>query len=82
MKYRSDPLSRGKTPESLGYSPMVIKNLGNNPTLELLLLAMDPTRVLDLSSDLDILWTGLEQLSTTLMSHTGGWQEHTTTTAI
>jgi hypothetical protein len=75
MKTRSDPLSRGMTPESCGYSPRVVKTLANNPTLELLLLVMDPTRVLDLSSDLGTVWTEMEHISTILMSYTGGWQE-------
>ena len=77
MKSRSDPLSRGVSPESLGYHPTIIRKLINNPALQSLINLMDPTRVIDLTADIGPTWTEAERISGTLMSHTGGWQELT-----
>jgi hypothetical protein len=73
MLAHSDPLSRGISPEALGYAPSVIKNLDDNPTLMRMLELVNPTRVLDLAEDLATIWTELDYLVGILLSPTGGW---------
>ena len=69
----SDPLSRGSTPQDLGYSPDVTYDLRDNPSIDRLITGMNPSMELSLSDGLATTWQtnfhGIEELT----SATGGW---------
>jgi hypothetical protein len=69
----SDPLSRGVHPLVLGYSPEVIFNLRDNPSLHKLINEMDPTISLNLQSDLGARWKNNQEMLDILQSDNGGW---------
>jgi hypothetical protein len=73
MDHRSDKLSRGVTPESLGYPPSTIKHIERNQALVRLIELIDPTKPMSLADDLATVWAELETVIGVLMSSTGGW---------
>jgi hypothetical protein len=73
MDHRSDKLSRGVIPESLGYPPSAIKQIERNQALVRLIELIDPTRSISLEDDLAPVWFELETVIGVLMTTNGGW---------
>ena len=69
----SDPLSRGRSPVSLGYHPKVSYDIEKNSTLVAIIASFDPTVVLSLREDLPTRWKQNEAWIDVLLSVGGGW---------
>jgi len=69
----SDPLSRGRSPEELGYAPEVIYDFRNNPSIDSLITRLNPTREVCLRDDLANLWQANQSCIDTLKGTGGGW---------
>jgi len=69
----SDPLSRGRTPQDLGYSASVSYDLRDNPAIDRLITGMDPSVELSLSDGLGATWQTNIKCIEELTSATGGW---------
>ena len=72
----SDPLSRGVSPEQLGYPAAVCYDMRSNPTLVAVIASFDPTVVLSLREDLPARWRQNEAWIDMLLSAGGGWDPH------
>jgi hypothetical protein len=73
MTYWSDPLSRGVSPESLGYPAPSIRHVEQNPALKRFIDLMDPSVAFDLADDLGPRWAEFDSLIGIFLSPTGGW---------
>ena len=69
----SDPLSRGRSPEELGYAPGVIYDFRNNPAIDTLITRLNPTMKFCLRDDLADMWQANQSCIDTLKSTGGGW---------
>ena len=70
----SDPLSRGVSPQALGYLPEVIYDLRENPSIDNMITRVNPSRNVSLGDDLADLWQSIRSfIIETLTSIQGGW---------
>jgi hypothetical protein len=69
----SDSLSRGRSPEALGFHPRVIYHLEDNQTLVSILASLDPTVPVVLSCDLQARWLQNQTWIDILKGPGGGW---------
>jgi hypothetical protein len=69
----SDPLSRGRSPEELGYAPGVIYDFRHNPAIDTLITRLNPTVKFCLRDDLADMWQANQSCIDTLKSTGGGW---------
>jgi hypothetical protein len=78
LQVSSDPLSRSVDPRVVctmnGLPQSRVRYVRNNPTLERLLILMDPSEEFSLSSDLPDRWKEFTSLIMVLMSPSGGWR--------
>jgi len=78
LQVSSDPLSRSVDPRVVctmnGLPQSRVRYVRNNPTLERLLVLMDPSEEFSLSSDLPDRWKEFTSLIMVLMSPSGGWR--------
>jgi len=70
---QSDPLSRGVSPQALGYLPEVIYDLRENPSIDNMITRVNPSRNVSLGDDLADLWQSIRSCIETLTSIQGGW---------
>jgi hypothetical protein len=69
----SDPLSRGTSPEDLGYRSSSVLRIEDNPTLVRLIARMNPANPVILHEHLTHLWSSNLQDFEVLFGTTGGW---------
>ena len=69
----SDPLSRGRTPQELGYPLSITYDLRDNPSIDRLITGMDPSVEFNLRDGLATSWQTNHRCIEELTGASGGW---------